>query len=56
MALQFVTTRPFVTSTIIGATTMKQLKTDISSIHVTLAEEVLKAIDATNRVYTYPCP
>ena len=56
MALQFVSTRPFVTSTIIGATTMKQLKTDISSIHVTLAEEVLKAIDATNRVYTYPCP
>jgi aryl-alcohol dehydrogenase-like predicted oxidoreductase len=56
MALQFVTTRPFVTSTIIGATTMEQLKTDISSIHVTLAEEVLKAIDATNRVYTCPCP
>lgn len=56
MALQFVTTRPFVTSTIIGATTMEQLKTDISSIHVRLAEEVLKAIDATNRVYTCPCP
>jgi aryl-alcohol dehydrogenase-like predicted oxidoreductase len=56
MALQFVTTRPFVTSTIIGATTMDQLKTDISSVHVTLGEEVLKAIDATNRVYTYPCP
>jgi aryl-alcohol dehydrogenase-like predicted oxidoreductase len=56
MALQFVTTRPFVTSTILGATTLEQLKTDISSVHVTLAEEVLKAIDATNRVYTYPCP
>lgn len=56
MALQFVTTRPFVTSTIIGAATMEQLKTDISSVHVTLGEEVLKAIDATNRVYTYPCP
>jgi len=56
MAPQFVTTRPFVTSTIIGATTMEQLKTDISSVHVTLGEEVLKAIDATNRVYTYPCP
>lgn len=56
MALQFVTTRPFVTSTIIGATTMEQLKTDISSVHVTLSEEVLKAIDVTNRIYTYPCP
>ena len=56
MALQFVTTRPFVTSTIIGATTIDQLKTDISSVHVTLGEEVLKAIDATNRIYTCPCP
>ena len=56
MALQFVTTRPFVTSTIIGATTMEQLKADISSVHVTLGEEVLKAIEVTNRIYTYPCP
>jgi aryl-alcohol dehydrogenase-like predicted oxidoreductase len=56
MALQFVSTRPFVTSTVIGATTMEQLKTDISSIHVTLTEEVLKAIDVTNGIYTYPCP
>jgi aryl-alcohol dehydrogenase-like predicted oxidoreductase len=56
MALQFVTTRPFVTSNIIGATSMEQLKTNIDSIHVTLSEEVLKSIDHTNRIYTYPCP
>ncbi len=56
MALQFVTTRPFVTSNIIGATTMDQLRTDIDSIHVELSEEVLKAIERTNRLHTYPCP
>ncbi|MBX2806506.1 MAG: NADP(H)-dependent aldo-keto reductase [Hyphomicrobiales bacterium] len=56
MALQWVTTRPFVTSNIIGATTMDQLKTNIDSIHVELSEEVIKAIEYTNRLYTYPCP
>lgn len=56
MALQFVTTRPFVTATIIGATSMEQLKTNIASVHVPLSQEVLKTIDATNRIYTYPCP
>ena len=56
MAIQFVTTRPFVTSTIIGATTMDQLKTNIASIHINLREEVLTAIDEMNRICTYPCP
>ncbi len=56
MALQWVTTRPFVTSNIIGATTMDQLRMNIDSIHVPLSEEVLKAIEYTNRLYTYPCP
>ncbi len=56
MALQFVTTRPFVTSNIIGATTMEQLISNIASVHVTLTQEVLEKIDETNRIYTYPCP
>lgn len=56
MAIQFATTRPFVTATIIGATTREQLKADIQSIDVNLGEEVIKAIDRTNRRYTYPCP
>ncbi len=45
MALQFVTTRPFVTSNIIGATTMEQLKSNIDSINVKWTEELAKAID-----------
>jgi aryl-alcohol dehydrogenase-like predicted oxidoreductase len=56
MALAFVTSRPFVTSTIIGATNLEQLATDIASIDVTLSEEVLEGIEAIHRVYTYPCP
>lgn len=56
MALQFVTTRPFVTSNIIGATTMEQLQTDIASIQLGFNMEVIEAIDELNSIYTYPCP
>jgi aryl-alcohol dehydrogenase-like predicted oxidoreductase len=56
MALQFVTSRPFVASNIIGATTMEQLRTDIASIQIGLDMEVIEAIDEINRIFTYPCP
>ncbi len=46
MALAFVTSRSFVTSNIIGATTLEQLKTDIDSVHVKLSPDVEKRIDA----------
>ncbi|WP_374466832.1 NADP(H)-dependent aldo-keto reductase [Ferrovibrio sp.] len=49
MALAFVNSRPFVTSNIIGATTMAQLKTDIDSINVKLTQEVLDGIEAIHR-------
>lgn len=44
MALAFVNSRPFVTSTIIGATSLAQLETDIESINLTLSPEVLADI------------
>ncbi len=56
MALAFVNTRPFVTSTIIGATTMDQLKTDIDSIDLVLSEEVLQGIDEIHQRYPNPSP
>ena len=56
MAIQFVTTRPFVTSNIIGATSMDQLKLDISSFDVHLSEEVLREIEDTQLIYSNPCP
>lgn len=41
MALAFVRRQPFVASTLLGATTMAQLKTNVESLHLTLSEEVL---------------
>lgn len=54
MALAFVTMRSFVTSNIIGATTMDQLKNNIASTDLKLSHEVLAAIDAINREYPRP--
>ncbi|EOZ1476706.1 NADP(H)-dependent aldo-keto reductase [Enterobacter hormaechei] len=56
MALAFVRRQPFVASTLLGATTMDQLKTNIESFHLNLSEEVLAEIEAVHQVYTYPAP
>jgi len=54
MALAFVTSRPFVTSNIIGATSTEQLKVNLDSIHITLSPEVLADIDLVRRDYPIP--
>ncbi|MGH8457576.1 MAG: NADP(H)-dependent aldo-keto reductase [Stenotrophobium sp.] len=56
MALAWVNTRPFVISTLIGATSMEQLRSDIASADVALSDEVAKGIEAIHRRYTIPCP
>lgn len=56
MALAFVTGRPFVTATIIGATTMEQLQSNIASAEVTLPADVLDGIESIHKLHTYPCP
>ncbi|HVY12359.1 MAG TPA: aldo/keto reductase, partial [Alphaproteobacteria bacterium] len=56
MALAFVTQQPFVTSNIIGATTLEQLKSNIDSSGVKLSPDVLKAIDAVHTEISNPCP
>lgn len=56
MALAFVTSRPFVTSNIIGATTMDQLKTDIAGGLLKLPDAVLNDIEAIHLAYPNPCP
>lgn len=56
MALAFVTSRPFVTSNIIGATTLAQLKTDIAGGLLKLPDAVLKDIEAIHLTYPNPCP
>ena len=56
LAIQFVTTRPFVTSNIIGATTMEQLKSNIASIELDLTDEIIEEIEQVHLVHSNPCP
>jgi aryl-alcohol dehydrogenase-like predicted oxidoreductase len=56
MALAYVTSRPFLTSNIIGATTMAQLESNLASIQVELSDEVLEGIEAIHRQYPNPAP
>lgn len=56
MALAFVTSRPFTTSNIIGATTMEQLRTNIDSIDVAITPELEERIDAIHTIHSNPCP
>lgn len=56
MALQYVTTRPFVTANIIGATSLAQLQTNIDSFGITLSDEVLAGIEAIHVAQPNPAP
>ena len=56
MALAFVNTRSFVTSNIIGATSIEQLKSNIDSVNITLSPEVLEAIEAVHARQPNPSP
>jgi aryl-alcohol dehydrogenase-like predicted oxidoreductase len=56
LALAFVTQQAFVTSTIIGATTMEQLKENIDTIDVVLSDEILMEINAVQDIIPDPAP
>ena len=56
MAIAFAASRPFVTSCIIGATTLAQLKTDIAALDLKLPEHVLADIEQIHLDYPNPCP
>ncbi len=56
MALAFVTDRPFVTSNIIGATSLDQLAENIDSVNVRLSGEVLKDIERVHAAMPNPAP
>jgi len=56
LSLAFVNQRPFLTSNIIGATTMDQLKENIGSIEVELSEELLNEIDQIQNLQPNPAP
>jgi aryl-alcohol dehydrogenase-like predicted oxidoreductase len=56
MALAFVNQQAFMTSSIIGATTMEQLEENIASIDVVLSDEILKEIDSVQAIIPDPAP
>jgi len=56
MALAYVNTRPFLTSTIIGATDLQQLSDNIASVDLRLPDEVLTGIEAIHTRHPNPCP
>lgn len=56
MALAFVNSRPFVTSNIIGATSLEQLQSNIDSVNLTLSSDVLAAIEAVHTRQPNPSP
>ena len=56
MALAFVNERAFLTSNIMGATTMEQLKTNIESEEIRLSKEILQEIEDIHEIYNSPCP
>ena len=56
MSLKFLEIQPFVTSVIIGATTMEQLKINIESIDIDLSENIINKINEVQKTYPNPCP
>jgi len=56
MALAFVTSRPFVASALLGATSLEQLEHDLASAEVLLDADVLQAIETVHTAHPNPCP
>ena len=56
MALAFVNHQPFVSSSIIGATTLEQLKQNCDSINTEIPEDAMKKIQQVHSMCPNPCP
>lgn len=56
MALAYVNSRSFLTSSIIGTTTMEQLKTNIDSININLSKDIIRAIEDLHEKIPNPAP
>jgi len=56
MSLKFIEMQPFITSVIIGATTMEQLKKNIESVNIKLTDEIINEINEVQAIYPNPCP
>ncbi|MCU4582594.1 NADP(H)-dependent aldo-keto reductase [Acinetobacter gyllenbergii] len=56
LALAYVNSRRFVTSNIIGATNLTQLKTNIESIDLQLSDQVIQGIEQIHQAHPNPAP
>ena len=56
LAQAFVNSRPFVTSNIIGATTMEQLEENVKSVEIELTEEIMEKINLIHNANPNPSP
>ena len=56
MSVKFCEIQPFMTSVIIGATRMEQLKENIESVNIKLSEELIKDLNDIQKIYPNPCP
>ena len=56
ISLAFVNSRPFVTSNIIGASKLIQLKENIESVKINLSDEILKEIESVQSAIPNPAP
>ena len=56
MSLAFINSRTFVTSNIIGATTMKQLKENLASINIKINKEIIEEINSIHKNIPNPAP
>ena len=56
MALGFVNSQNSVISNIIGATNLKQLKSNIDSCKIELSKDLVEEIDKIHDENPYPCP
>ena len=56
LSLSFVNDRPFVTSNIIGATNLEQLKENIESVNIKLSDEIISEINSINNKIPNPSP
>ena len=56
LALAYVNTRAFLTSTIIGATSLPQLEENLGAVEVELGRETVAEVEAIHRRMPNPCP
>jgi len=56
MSLAFINSRSFVTSNIIGATTMEQLKENVGSLNIKIDKEIIQEINSIHKNNPNPAP